>query len=489
MAYDTSHLLTVGDARTVYRSGIRSAAGERIPTTVDDLCTLPTAATASSGWKLKDNGTGLSEQDQNFKLAKYSVQAGQFVHVSSSHHWQFQSDLNVPASGTNSNLIGPEYDAGEFAMYAPSGAKYIIISLAANDSTDRVFLAKCWTGFYEPIYNSVAGGIYIDGDSIKTNAQGFGIQIDGQTYYIAPTDGTTNYTFTAPQRDNGYYLMIDASKVTNRGARNNPDTCLKIVQRDDVLDSKFYIPVAFYFKGNWKFIGKFVYFDFAPKRQFDPLLTAKFQFGAHGVNTVAAVAAAKAAGFTYMECDVQYTSDGVAVMNHDGTITVGGTTYTISSTAYATLAAAYSDLATLDELLLAAKAADLCFEIDTTHITLNATRAGDMYAIVKKRGMLGATMFTVETQYAWNLLSYDLNIAIALSGMTSTTAIDGIANIAHMAGVSMLSCGYASISDSLVQYAHNAGCRIRTWMVESAENLATVQGYGIDGILTDTLEP
>lgn len=68
-------------------------------------------------------------------------------------------------------------------------------------------------------------------------------------------------------------------------------------------------------------------------------------------NTIAAYRASKNHGFYYVETDVQYTQDNVAILQHNDYITYNGVNTSVQSLTYAQMQTVYADLATFEEFI------------------------------------------------------------------------------------------------------------------------------------------
>lgn len=68
-------------------------------------------------------------------------------------------------------------------------------------------------------------------------------------------------------------------------------------------------------------------------------------------NTLAAYRASKIFGFYYVETDVQYTSDGVAILQHDDYVTNEGTSTAVKNLTYAQMQSLYADLAIFEDFI------------------------------------------------------------------------------------------------------------------------------------------
>lgn len=105
-------------------------------------------------------------------------------------------------------------------------------------------------------------------------------------------------------------------------------------------------------------------------------------------NTLEAFESAKAYGYDGFECDVYATSDSVLVLDHEGTITVGGVDYPISSNTYADLLALFPQLTTLEEALKFAVKNGMTPVIDRS-----ATLSSAVATMVADMGMRGKVIY------------------------------------------------------------------------------------------------
>lgn len=105
-------------------------------------------------------------------------------------------------------------------------------------------------------------------------------------------------------------------------------------------------------------------------------------------NTLEAFESAKAYGYDGFECDVYATSDSVLVLDHEGTITVGGVDYPISSNTYADLLALFPQLTTLEEALKFAVKTGMIPVIDRS-----ANLSSAIATMVADMGMRGKVIY------------------------------------------------------------------------------------------------
>jgi len=68
-------------------------------------------------------------------------------------------------------------------------------------------------------------------------------------------------------------------------------------------------------------------------------------------NTIAAYRASKTHGFYYVETDVQYTQDGVAILQHDEYVAYNGVSTSVQSLTYAQMQTIYTDITTFEDFI------------------------------------------------------------------------------------------------------------------------------------------
>lgn len=201
-------------------------------------------------------------------------------------------------------------------------------------------------------------------------------------------------------------------------------------------------------------------------------------------NTIANFEAGIANGYKMLEGDVRFTKDSVPVLSHDAS--VGG--YTIASYNYADLVALVPTLARLDEFLILCKKNNVVAELDFTKEYSNA-QTQIMYDTVAACGMTGRTMVTAYADTLRYLLTIDANVAVCVSGVATTAAVDAIADIIAVAQLCVCSTSYESVTQALVEYMHKAGALSKPWTVNSVATINTLFGYGADYIITDSVSP
>lgn len=128
------------------------------------------AYSISSGWRLNESD-GLSHSDQNYKLVKFSVTAGDLIKIVSDDRFQFQNNASVPGSGGITNRVGDiTYGVYDGFMIVPAGATYLILSTPVNDSIAKASLTSDELEYVKGQLDNVFsefeyGDIYISGQS------------------------------------------------------------------------------------------------------------------------------------------------------------------------------------------------------------------------------------------------------------------------------------------------------------------------------------
>ena len=222
---------------------------------------------------------------------------------------------------------------------------------------------------------------------------------------------------------------------------------------------------------------------------FDNQLVAHKGGNSGTANTIANFQSAITAGYKIVECDVRFTSDEVAVLSHDASFTVDGTTYTIANNTYADLIAVKPDLATLWDLLILCKKNGVVCEVDFSKTYTNH-QCDLLYALLAKSNMTLNAMITTYATPIRYLLGLDANLIVCVSAVTTTAGVDAIQDILDSASYGGISTEYSSsFQSSLVEYVHSKGGFSKPWTVNNATTISTLWGYGVDYIITDSVLP
>ena len=573
--------------------------------TMDKNTVEVTPSATSEGWRL-NSYDGLCTANADYQLLKYTVTAGDIIRVKSDDRFQFQNAASVPSSGLP-NIVGTVHDKFDGLIAVPATATYLIISTPVENGAGSMF--KVYGDGITPFWNSQIGGIYIDGNSVVVNENGFGIYYNGIRYYIAPTDQETVSTFTRPSAGGSYILAIDKTQLTHPNQRNDPSDVLSIINITSRLDPK-YIPVAYYFKTYWDFSGEFRYFkqgqnvlpfwnvqaggiyidgnsviinengfgiyyngnryyiaptDFETVTTFtrqtaggsyilviDPSaltnldqrnnpsdvlsvidirsridpnfipvayyfktywdFVGDFRYFKQGTmdeiqpynrpqldtfnlsshrglttqtnNTIAAFQAAVNAGYRLVECDLRVTYDDVIILYHDATISGD----TISSLTYDQIHAINANIPTLTEMLLWAKKYKIIVEMDCAG-RLTDDQLEDVYDLCVKYGMNKSVIFTVYETEMIHLADSDMTSThVCISFLGGTPTAEGIAAIDNKVNLFIdksVSLYKTNATSGLIEAAHSNGFEAKIWTLTTQQEAQTYYELGADLLLCD----
>ena len=232
-------------------------------------------------------------------------------------------------------------------------------------------------------------------------------------------------------------------------------------------------------------------------------------------NTIPAFAAAKKAGFEWIETDVRFTSDGYAVLIHDATVnaTSDGTGTVVSKTlaelkaldfgSWFNPAFAGTKIPTLEEGLTACKRLGLFVYLELKASNMTATQYQTIVNTVKALGMWESIVFesfmladlramanidnTANLAFLTNArdldVSYDANDATINEAITFLNTTQGKHNvILWQAG---------RFTDEQAKAVHDSGLYLETYTVDYA-NIDTmlIQSSGVlDGCITNDITP
>lgn len=213
-------------------------------------------------------------------------------------------------------------------------------------------------------------------------------------------------------------------------------------------------------------------------------------------NTLAAFAAAHAAGATYVESDCHVTSDGVVVLFHDDNLAhVTGDPRRIADVRHAELAAIMADRGGLLTAVEALEAfPTLRFNLDVK--SDGATRLGRLIPPYADRVLI--TSFSDRRRRA------ALTAAIERGAIPATSAGQGTVIrmlLARATGSKKLVRRVLKRIDALqvperfgwfrlvttgfVRAAHDAGCEVHVWTINDTPTMMRLLELGVDGIVTD----
>jgi glycerophosphoryl diester phosphodiesterase len=218
-------------------------------------------------------------------------------------------------------------------------------------------------------------------------------------------------------------------------------------------------------------------------------------------NTLPAYVLASQKGFSYVECDVNFTSDGVPVLLHDDTI--NRTSNGVGSINDLTLEqvrtydfgawknAKYTDtkIPTLKEFL------QLCFKLNLHPYIELKSLVGDatvktqiIIDMVERLGMKGRVSYIGSLQ-AMTIVK-DLDGSARIGVVTSTSVGDWLPTLQGLqTGTNQVFADalIGTYTEAEIQSAAEADIRVEIWTTNTVSDVITAANLGISGITTDNL--
>lgn len=217
-------------------------------------------------------------------------------------------------------------------------------------------------------------------------------------------------------------------------------------------------------------------------------------------NTIPAYTLAKRKGFSYVECDLQFTSDGIPILLHDSTIdrTSNGTGTVSSLTLEQLLAYDFgswksseytgTQIPKFEDFILLCKKLNLHPYIEIK-VTLTTAQAELLHGIVSKYGMAGNVSWigfgyanlgkilaiNPKARVGWVRSTYDAGVLSDLQALK--TADNKVFLDLYHTELTL------NVSEEL--YANNI--EVEVWTVNSSSSLITAVEAGASGITTDSL--
>ena len=229
-------------------------------------------------------------------------------------------------------------------------------------------------------------------------------------------------------------------------------------------------------------------------------------------NTLPAYRLAAQNGFKWVECDVQYTSDGVAVLCHDTTINrTSSGTGTLSSYTLAQLrefdfgswkSADYAGtpIPTLEDFLMCCNRLGLNAVIDFSNTgTPSIVKLYAMFELIVKCGMSGRVMFLAAGASDFRRLTADL-ISYGKDAVASVSYLSD--NITDVSSVPMLalkdykergysvvlSTDYSHITDDVKNFCRDNDIPLNVYTVDSEQVVKSLADIGCVAFITsDTI--
>ena len=143
-------------------------------------------------------------------------------------------------------------------------------------------------------------------------------------------------------------------------------------------------------------------------------------------------------------------------------------------------------IARLDDLLDYFKEKGLIIELDLADETrFKRQWIPPLYELVKRKGMLGQTMFTATQDEFSVFLSESRDIVISVSGVTNMTTAQRALPMSKNVLLCNYSIHYNNLTDKIVDYAHTNGIKVKTWTIVSESKLRECVDIGVDYIITE----
>lgn len=199
-------------------------------------------------------------------------------------------------------------------------------------------------------------------------------------------------------------------------------------------------------------------------------------------NTLEAFVAARRMGAQALETDVWLTSDGVAVIDHDGVVRRHGRRIPIGTVAREDLP---PHLPTLDELQ-AAVGPTIELSIDVKDAAAAAevlrVRAGAGTKAIRATWLCHPDPHLLAT---WRALDPDVRLVASIKRRDHRRALpDGIEALAE-SGVDALNMRGLTWTPGLVRRCHAAGLLAFAWNVQGVARMQRLVRWGIDAIYSD----
>ncbi len=206
-------------------------------------------------------------------------------------------------------------------------------------------------------------------------------------------------------------------------------------------------------------------------------------------NTVVGLERAIEAGAEAAEVDIQRTSDGHYILNHDDDFRrLAGVSATSSELTLAevkelsvsgySLSGASTEFATLEEILDAADGRVHLY-IELKGETADEQMADDAYAIVSERGMLDQVTF-ISLDYA-EIQYLEESHPDATTGYLCYAAFGDLQDI----NVDELILEEETATPDNIDRIHAAGKRVSVWTVNTGIGMLRFFSRGVDGVITD----
>lgn len=206
-------------------------------------------------------------------------------------------------------------------------------------------------------------------------------------------------------------------------------------------------------------------------------------------NTLDAYRWSKKKGFSYVECDVRFTSDGVPVLLHDQTIdrTSNGSGNITEMTFEEVRTYDFGNgqqIPTFEEFIILCKKLDLCPYIEIKDITNGSVK--ELTDIVKKLGMVKNCTWITNCNEVKKEIP---NARLSVLGELSKDIVDNLVATLKTENNEVLinTQNTSAVTKELVEYANMNGIGVDVWNISSSSDVIRLAEYGVSGMTTDTL--
>ena len=216
-------------------------------------------------------------------------------------------------------------------------------------------------------------------------------------------------------------------------------------------------------------------------------------------NTLPAFKLAKNKGFSYVECDVRWSSDDIPVLLHDISIdrTSDGTGYVdqltldeLKSYDYGSWkSGAYigTTIPTFEEFIIECKKLNLHPYIELKS-GFDVAKGENLVNIVKKHRMENKCTWISKISNLNEIKNLSPNARLGfLTDTLDTVNIDSIVNLKTQDNEVFINVAYASLDVEKINEAHQKGIDVETWTLNTESTVLSAVDKGVDGITTDHL--
>ena len=216
-------------------------------------------------------------------------------------------------------------------------------------------------------------------------------------------------------------------------------------------------------------------------------------------NTLSAYRLAKKKGFSYVECDVSFTSDGYAVLLHDSTIdrtsngtgSIAGMTFTevreLDFGSWKSADYAGEQIPTFEEFIRLCKRLGLHPYIEVK--TGTEAQIKGLVDTVKRYGMKGkVTWISFNADYLYYIKSVDVTarLGFVVDSVSASSITTILQRLRTGKNEVFIDCSNSNATDDAVTLCMDADIPLEVWTVNNANAILTMNSY-ISGVTSDNL--